>query len=62
MKNFKKFLYFLGVLAYILGVVGGIACAGYMKSWAVIIPIIVLAAMAFPVAREWFKKLSVDAK
>jgi len=54
----KKIGYFFGLCAYALGVIGGFGCAMYVKSYAIAAAVIVLAAMAFPTVRTFFKKLT----
>lgn len=53
----KKVLYFLGLFAYVLGAIGGFGYALYDKAWPVAASVIVLAIMAFPTAKDWYKKL-----
>ncbi len=54
----KRFGYFFGLCAYALGSLGGFGCAMYIKSYAVAAAVAVLAAMAFPTAGRFFKKLT----
>ena len=53
----KKFLYFFGLAAYVLGAIGGFGYAMYCKAYVIAVAVVVLAAMAFPTAKTFFNKL-----
>lgn len=55
---FKKILQFFGLCAYVVGAIGGFGYAVYSKTGFVAACIVVLAVMAFPTAKEWFKSLN----
>lgn len=52
-----NFLAFFGLVAYVLGSIGGFGYAMYSKAYLIAVCIVVLAIMAFPKAKEWFKAL-----
>lgn len=52
-----KFGNFFGLCAYVLGAIGGFGYAMYSKAYLIAACIVVLAVMAFPKAKEWFKGL-----
>lgn len=54
----KKIGYFFGLAAYVLGSIGGFGWSIYGKGYLVAAAVIVLAAMAFPTAKKWFKGLT----
>lgn len=54
----KKFLCFFGLAAYAVGSIGGIGYACYSKAYFIAVCVAVLAGMAFPTAKEWFKTLT----
>lgn len=54
----KKLLYFFGLCAYIVGSIGGLGYAVYSKSYLIAVCVAVLAGIAFPTAKEWFKSLT----
>jgi uncharacterized membrane protein len=54
----KKFIYFFALCAYAVGTIGGIGYACYSKAWFIAVCVAVLGIMAFPKAKEFFKKLS----
>lgn len=53
----KKVFYFFALFAYAVGVIGGIGYSAYSKAYFIAACIVVLAAMAFPTAKNFFKKL-----
>lgn len=53
----KKILYFFLLCLYVLGVFGGIGYALYEDSYPIALGIVVLAFMAFPTAKKWWKIL-----
>lgn len=52
-----KLLSFFELLAYVLGSIGGFGCCLYMKTWVLAIAVVVLAGMAFPEAKEAYKRM-----
>lgn len=48
---------FFGLCAYVLGAIGGLGYALYSKAYLIAVCIVVLAIMAFPKAKEWWKGL-----
>ncbi len=54
----KKFLYFFAMCAYGVGAIGGFGYACYCKAWVIAACVAVLAAMAFPKAKEFYNKLT----
>lgn len=54
----KKVFYFFALFAYAVGVIGGIGYSTYSKAYFIAACIVVLAAMAFPTAKDFFKKLT----
>ena len=59
MENiWKKLLAFFGLAAYAVGTIGGVLASGLSGSWFVAVCVAVLAVMAFPKAKEFFKMLT----
>ena len=56
--DIKKLLYFFGMCAYGVGSIGGFGYALYCKAWVIAACVAVLAAMAFPKAKEFYNKLT----
>ena len=54
----KKLLAFFGVCLYAVGAIGGVLSSGLTGSWFVAAAVAVLAVMAFPKEKEWFKVLT----
>lgn len=54
----KKIGYFFSICAYALGAIGGFGYAIYCKAYLIAIAIVVLAAMAFPILKKFFNKLT----
>ena len=55
----KKYFVALGwLIAYAVGLVGGVGYAAYSGAWVIAICIVLLGVMAFPKVREAFKVLS----
>lgn len=52
-----KFGNFFGLCAYVLGAIGGFGYAMYSKAYLIAACIVILAVMAFPKAKEWWKKM-----
>lgn len=52
MKNIIKFF---GIVAYIIGTIGGIGYACYSHAYLIAICIAVLAVIAFPTVKGWLK-------
>ena len=58
-SNMKKyFVALLWLVAYAMGLVGGVGYAAYSGAWVIAICVILLGVMAFPKAKEVFKVLS----
>lgn len=55
----KKYFVALGwLVAYAVGLVGGVGYAAYSGAWVIAICVILLGVMAFPKAKGAFKVLS----
>lgn len=54
----KYFVALLWLVAYAVGLVGGVGYAAYSGAWVIAICVILLGIMAFPKVREAFKILS----
>ena len=54
----KYFVALLWLVAYAVGLIGGVGYAAYSGAWVIAICVILLGAMAFPKAKEAFKVLS----
>ena len=52
----KGFKYAAATLAYVVGCIGGIDCAYYNKEYFICGTVVILAVMAFPTAKECYKK------
>ena len=52
-----KFGNFFVLCAYVLGAIGGFGYALYSKAYLIAACIVILAVMAFPKAKEWWKGL-----
>ena len=50
----KGFLYTIILMAYLMGTIGGIGYAYYSKAYVIAVAVAVLAAMAYPKAKEIF--------
>ena len=57
MEKFKQIGYFLLLALYVLGTINGIAYSCYIGEYPTAIGVAVLAAMAFPKAKEYYHKL-----
>ena len=53
----KKFYYFFALCAYVVGAIGGFGYAMYCKAYFIAACIVVLAAMAFPLAKKYLNEL-----
>ena len=53
----KKFVYLLGLFAYVVGLVGGVGYAIFCKAYIIAICVVFLAALGFPVAKKWLYSL-----
>lgn len=53
----KNFLKFFALFCYTVGSIGGFGYAAWQKEWFVAICVAVLAVMAFPTAKRYFKEL-----
>lgn len=54
----KKLLHFFGLAAYAVGSIGGFGIAMYNKEYVIAVCVVILAVMAFPTAKEFFKDLT----
>lgn len=54
----KKILYFLLLVLYVIGLIGGIGYCVYNHAWVIAIGVVVLGVMGFPMAKECFEKLT----
>ena len=54
----KKFGSFFGMCAYIVGAIGGFGFAMYNKAYFIAVCVLLLAAMAFPTLKKFFKNLT----
>ena len=57
-KMKKYFVALLWLVAYAVGLVGGVGYAAYCGAWVIAICVVLLGIMAFPKAKEAFKVLS----
>lgn len=53
----KKVLIFFALCLYILGAIGGFGYAAYGGSWPIAVGVVVLAVLAFPTVKKWWKVL-----
>ena len=58
MNNIKKIGKFFGVFAYAVGAIGGIGSTLYNKDYFIAVCVAVLAGMAFPTVKKWFKDIT----
>lgn len=58
----KKILYFIGLFAYAMAIIGGIGYTVYCKAYVIAIAVALMAYMAFPTAKDWFLKLTNNGK
>lgn len=56
--NWKPIVAFFALFAYLIGTIGGFGSAAYAGEWFIAICIVVLAIMAFPKAKECWKRLT----
>lgn len=54
----KKFLLFMGICAYIVGVLGTFGWLIYHRAWVILAGAVVVAVIAFPKALSWLKELT----
>ena len=52
----KGFIYMFILMAYAMGTIGGIGYACYSHAYVIAVAVAVLAVMAFPTAKDIFKK------
>ena len=52
-----KIVYFLVLTLYLLGVIGGIGYTVYTNAYVITLGIVVTSYLAFPKAKELFKKM-----
>ena len=53
----KKAGYLFGLAAYVIGAIGGIGYSIYSRAYIIAICVAVLAGMALPTAKKWYKSL-----
>lgn len=53
----KQLFSFLVLCMYAMGTIGGIGYAAYCKAYLIAVAVLVLALMAFPTARNYYKYL-----
>ena len=54
----KKYTYLIGLFAYAMGTIGGIGYACYAGAWVVAVAVAILGVMAYPTAKEFYKKIT----
>jgi len=54
----KKYLYLIILFAYVMGVIGGIGYAVYSGAYVIAVTVAILGALAFPTAKEIYKKIT----
>ena len=57
-KKMKKYIYLIILFAYVMGIIGGIGYALYSGAWVIAVAVAILGAMAFPTAKEIYKKIT----
>jgi hypothetical protein len=57
MEKFKNIGLFLMLALYVLGTINGVAYSCYIGEYPTAIGVAVLAVMAFPKAKEYYRKL-----
>jgi len=53
----KKIIYFFGIFAYAIGVIGGFGTAVYNGEYVIAASVVVLAAMAAPAVKKFVNRL-----
>jgi uncharacterized membrane protein len=53
----KKFAYLIILFAYVMGIIGGIGYTCYIHEWVIAIAVAVVGVMAFPAAKNIYKKM-----
>jgi uncharacterized membrane protein len=53
----KKFTYLIILFAYVMGIIGGIGYTCYIHEWVIAIAVAVVGVMAFPAAKNIYKKM-----
>ena len=54
----KKYIYLIGLFAYAMGTIGGIGYACHAGAWVIAVAVAILGVMAFPTAKEFYKKIT----
>jgi uncharacterized membrane protein len=54
----KKFAYLIILFAYAMGTIGGIGYSCYAGAWVIAVAVAILGVMAFPTAKESYKKIT----
>ena len=53
----KRFVYLIILFAYVMGIIGGIGYTCYIHEWVIAIAVAVVGVMAFPAAKNIYKKM-----
>ena len=53
----KKYIYLVILFLYAMGVIGGIGYTLYCNEYVIAVAVAVLGAMAYPTAKELYKKI-----
>ena len=53
-----KYVYFIALFLYAMGVIGGIGYAIYSGAWVIAVAVAVLGVLAFPTAKMLYKKIT----
>ena len=56
--NMKKYLYLIILFLYVTGTIGGIGYTCYVHEWVIAIAVAVVGVMAFPTAKNIYKKIT----
>lgn len=59
MKNWKKIMSLLGIMAWVIGAVGGAGYCAWIGQWIVAIAVVLLGFMAFPTVKKFYYNLIV---
>lgn len=54
----RKYICLILLFLYVMGTIGGIGYACYSGAWVIAVAVLVLGAMAFPTAKEIYKKIT----
>ena len=53
----KKYIYFVDLFLYVMGVIGGVGYAAYSGAWVIVVAVLVLGVMAFPTAKKYYDEI-----